>query len=281
MEIQILGPVGLRLNGHWLTLGSDKERLLLAALALDAGRPVAIGELMERLWDGDPPARARENAHTYVSRIRRRLRAAGTGPDAPSIVGRAHTYTLRTGDGSVDRQRFQHFVDAAFTGDSDTRAVELLSRAEDLWQGEALAGLPGFWAATVRRTLAESRLSAGASRIAAGLRLGRFAEQVGELSALVARSPGDETLIGLLMLAYYGSGRYADALRVHQRARQSLMEEYGALPGAELNLIHQGVLARVPAHELVHGGGTGRTAAPLAPVAGAPATSPPEAPAPA
>ncbi|WP_405792931.1 AfsR/SARP family transcriptional regulator [Streptomyces sp. NBC_01506] len=260
MEFQILGPVGLRLNGRWLTLGSDKERVLLAALALDVGRPVAINVLMERLWDGDPPARARENAHTYVSRIRRRLRAAGTGPGAPGIVSRAHTYTLRAARDSVDRQRFQHFVDAAFASDSDERAVELLSRAEELWQGEALAGLPGFWAATVRRTLAETRLSADVSRIAAGLRLGRFAEQVGELSALVDRYPRDETLLGQLMLAYYGGGRYTDALRVHQRARQSLMEEYGALPGAELNAIHQGVLARVPARELAHGGAGERTA---------------------
>ncbi|WP_406147732.1 AfsR/SARP family transcriptional regulator [Streptomyces sp. NBC_01012] len=278
MEFQILGPVGLRLNGHWLKLGSDKERVLLAALALDAGRPVAISELMDRLWDGDPPARARENAHTYISRIRRRLREAGTGPGAPAVVGRAHTYTLRTRRDSVDRQRFQHFVDAAFTTDSDVRTVELLSRAEELWQGEALAGLPGLWAATVRRTLAETRLSAGTSRIAAGLRLGRFTEQVGELAALVERYPGDETLLGQLMLAYYGSGRYADALRVHQRARHSLMAEYGALPGTELNLIHQGVLARVPARELAHGGGARRASGALvAAAAGSRPLSTPEA----
>lgn len=275
VEFQILGPVGLRLNGRWLTLGSDKERVLLASLVLDVGRPVAIGALMERLWDGDPPERARENAHTYVSRLRRRLRDAGTGPGAPAIVGRAHTYTLHTARDTVDRQRFQHFVDAAFSGDGDERAVELLSRAEELWQGEALAGLPGFWASTVRQTLAESRLSACTSRIAAGLRLGRFAEYVGELTALVDRHPGDETLLGQLMLAYYGSGRYADALRVHQRARQSLMADYGALPGVELNALHQGVLARVPARELAHGRGAA-TGAPLAAVT--PAAPEPPAP---
>ncbi|MFD3486851.1 tetratricopeptide repeat protein [Streptomyces sp. NPDC058665] len=280
MEIQILGPVGLRLNGRWLKLGSDKERVLLASLALDVGRPVAISELIDRLWDGEPPERARENAHTYVSRIRRRLRDAGTGPGAPEIASRAHTYTLRTARDSVDRQRFQHFVDTAFSSEDDARAVELLSRAEELWQGEALAGLPGSWAATVRRTLAEARLSAGTSRIAAGLRLGRFAEQVGELAALVERHPGDETLLGQLMLAYYGSGRYADALRVHQRARQSLMAEYGALPGAELSTIHQGVLARVPARELARGGGAERTGDPVAVVAGGPPAPAGEVPVP-
>ncbi|MGW2589329.1 AfsR/SARP family transcriptional regulator [Streptomyces sp. NPDC001515] len=259
MDIQILGPVGLRLNGHWLALGSDKERVLLAALALDAGRPVAIGELIERLWDGDPPARARENTHTYVSRLRRRLHPPDAGPDAPALLGRAHTYTLMTPPGAVDRRRFQDLVDAARAETDDARAVASLARAEALWQGEALAGLPGLWAATVRRTLAESRLAASTSRLAAGLRLGRYADQIAELSALVDANPGDETLLGLLMVAYYGSGRYGDALRVHQRARKTLMAEYGALPGAELNLIHRGVLSRVPVRELVEGGGGGAT----------------------
>ncbi|MGW2658941.1 AfsR/SARP family transcriptional regulator, partial [Streptomyces sp. NPDC001478] len=259
MDIQILGPVGLRLNGHWLALGSDKERVLLAALALDAGRPVAIGELIERLWDGDPPARARENTHTYVSRLRRRLHPPDAGPDAPALLGRAHTYTLMAPPGAVDRRRFQDLVDAARAETDDARAVASLARAEALWQGEALAGLPGLWAATVRRTLAESRLAASTSRLAAGLRLGRYADQIAELSALVDANPGDETLLGLLMVAYYGSGRYGDALRVHQRARKTLMAEYGALPGAELNLIHRGVLSRVPVRELVEGGGGGAT----------------------
>ncbi|WP_328721994.1 tetratricopeptide repeat protein [Streptomyces sp. NBC_00247] len=278
MEIQILGPVGLRLNGHWLTLGSDKERLLLAALALEAGRPVALSELVERLWDGDTPKRARENTHTYVSRLRKRLQPVGAGPDAPTITARAHTYTLHTTRDTVDLRRFQNLVEAASTCAGGAKAVDLLARAEQLWQGEALAGLPGFWAATVRRALDESRLNATVSRIATGLRLGHFSEQVAELTALVARHPGDETLIGQLMLAYYGSGRYTDALRVHQRARQSLMAEYGAVPGAELNAIHRGVLARVPAGELACGGDAGRTSRSLGPVVSTPTTSPPEPP---
>jgi DNA-binding SARP family transcriptional activator/Tfp pilus assembly protein PilF len=276
VEFQILGPVGLRLNGHWLPLGSDKERLLLAALAFEAGRPVALSELIERLWDGEPPARARENTHTYVSRIRRHLRAAGTGPDAPAIVGRAHTYTLRTAPDRVDRERFHRLVDTAAREPDDARKVELLGQAEALWAGEALAGLPGLWAMTARRMLDESRLGAGTARIAAGLRLGHFAEYVGELRALVEMRPEDELLLGQLMLAYYGSGRYTDALRVHQRARQRLMSEYGALPGAELDAIHRGILARVPVQDLVLGRGPERTGPQTTGIV----TAPPETPEP-
>ncbi|WP_433341288.1 AfsR/SARP family transcriptional regulator [Streptomyces sp. CA-253872] len=263
MKFQILGPVGLRLpNGTLLTFGSDKERLILAALALDAGRPVAINELMERLWDDNPPAHARENTHTYVSRIRKQLREAFKGLAVPPLTGKAHTYTLLTAPDGVDLHRFRRLVDVASASEGDERKVELITEAEGLWQGEALAGLPGLWAANVRLTLAEARLSATTARVAAALRIGRFAQQIGELSALVRANPHDELLASQLMLAYYGSGRYTEALRVHQRARQALMAEYGALPGAELSAVHQGVLARVPARELARDGGdTGRTAA--------------------
>ncbi|MFI1016892.1 AfsR/SARP family transcriptional regulator [Streptomyces sp. NPDC020965] len=236
-----------------LELGSDKERIVLASLALEAGRPVALATLIDRLWDDDPPPHARQNVHTYVSRLRRRLRTAGTGPDAPRVTSRAHTYALETDPGCVDWYRFQRLADTPRTDGDDARAVELLTRAEGLWKGEALAGLPGVWAETVRVSLAEKRLGATVARLAALLALGRFAETVAELSALADRRPGDETLLGHLMLAYYGSGRYTDALRVHQRARQLLMAEYGSLPGAELNRIHRGVLDRIPPGALVRG----------------------------
>ncbi|MFJ6211870.1 AfsR/SARP family transcriptional regulator [Streptomyces sp. NPDC092296] len=265
--------MGLQLDGRRLELGSDKARILVASLALDVGRPVALDTLIHRLWDGEPRPNARENTHTYISRIRKRLRPAGTAPsgtprggplpsglprggpphsDLPRIVGRAHTYVLEADPDSVDWHRFQRLTGAPTAGD-DEHAVELLRRAAGLWQGEALAGLPGLWAETVRRTLAERWLGATVARVAAELRLGRFADLVGELSDLVDRHPGNETLLGQLMLAYYGSGRYTDALRVYERTRRLLMAEYGSRPGAELNRIHRGVLDRVPVPDLVGG----------------------------
>ncbi|MEU4927381.1 tetratricopeptide repeat protein [Streptomyces yokosukanensis] len=273
MEVELLGPVGLRVDGTRMEIGSDKERILLASLALETGRPLALETLIDRLWDGDPPPHGRANTHTYVSRIRRRLRASAGAPDTARIVGRAHTYTLEVTRESVDWHVFQRFVSQAGTvaaeGD-DRRAVGLLDRAEHLWRGDALAGLPGPWARSMRRTMAERRLAATVSRTAALLRLGRFAETVGELSALVDRHPGDETLAGQLMLAYYGTHRYADALRVHQEVRGFLLAQYGSRPGAELNRVHHAILERLPAADIVHGPSTPAsptTAAPGRPAA--------------
>ncbi|MGA6156550.1 AfsR/SARP family transcriptional regulator [Stenotrophomonas sp. NPDC087984] len=275
MDIHLLGPVELRLEGRQLKLGSDKERALLAALALEVGRPISMNSLLERLWDGKAPPRARENTHTYISRVRKQLRLAGTGPSSPRITSRAHTYVLNTDPDSVDLNRFQRLTDlagAVAKSGEDERVVDLLTRAERLWQGEALAGLPGTWAETVRSTLAERRLQAAISRIAALHRLGRFADSIGELSAMVRHHPEDETLAGQLMLAYYGSGRYTDALRVHQRARRLLMSEFGSRPGDELDRIHRGVLDRTPVDRLL---GTAAPAAASGPAPGGHSAGPP------
>ncbi|CAG7642711.1 DNA-binding transcriptional activator of the SARP family [Actinacidiphila bryophytorum] len=251
MEIRLLGPVSLRVDGERLELGSLKERAVLAALALDVGRPVALHALLARLWDGDPPPHARENAHTYISRLRGRLRRAGTTPHAPQITSRAHTYTLEADPDAVDWHRYQRLVGVAAATAEDGHAAELFRQAEKLWEGEALSAIPGLWAETARRTLAERRLAATVARTAVDLRLGRFRELVAELTALTAQHPDDETLLGHLTLAYYGCGRYTEALRVYEKARRVLMAEYGARPGPALQRIHLGVLNHVQVADLV------------------------------
>jgi len=63
----------------------------------------------------------------------------------------------------------------------------------------------------------ELRLAALEARVDADLQLGRRAELVGELEALVARHPARKRLAGLLMVALYRAGRRADALDAYQR----------------------------------------------------------------
>ncbi|TQM82539.1 transcriptional regulator [Saccharothrix saharensis] len=79
--------------------------MLLATLLLRANRPVAVDDLVERLWDGDPPdpRRARATLQMAVTRLRQALgeanveRTAGNGdladvpPGALNAVGWFHT----------------------------------------------------------------------------------------------------------------------------------------------------------------------------------------------
>ncbi|WP_020135599.1 AfsR/SARP family transcriptional regulator [Streptomyces sp. 351MFTsu5.1] len=250
-EILVLGPVQLRAGGHADALGSAKERLLLAALAHDAGRPVSLDTLVHRLWDDTPPSRPNASLHAYVARIRRRLRLLGAGE---RLVQQAHTYTLDLDADHVDSHRFQSLIAQArllSDGGNDTEALRLLAEAEELWRGEPLAGLPGQWAEHVRGLLTERRLPAQLIRTAVELRHGHFADLVPDLTALLAERPTDELIAARLMTASYGCGRQADALRVYDSVRRRLREELGADPGEDLARLQRLILDGAPVQALL------------------------------
>src|SRR5215813_7543187 len=56
--------------GRPARIGGHRVRMLLILLALDAGRVVPAYLLIERLWDGDPPANAGNSLQSLVSRLR-------------------------------------------------------------------------------------------------------------------------------------------------------------------------------------------------------------------
>ncbi|MDH6438603.1 DNA-binding SARP family transcriptional activator/tetratricopeptide (TPR) repeat protein [Streptomyces sp. SAI-144] len=250
-EIRVLGPVQLRGAGHVDALGSAKERLLLAALAYNVGRPVSLDTLVHRLWDDAPPGRPGASLHAYVARIRRRLRLIGAGE---RLVQQAHTYTLELDADRVDCHRFQSLTAQARSlsdGGNDTEALRLLAEAEELWRGEPLAGLPGQWAEHIRGLLTERRLPTQLIRTAAELRNGHFADLVPDLTALLAERPTDELVAGRLMTASYGCGRQADALRVYDSVRRRLREDLGADPGEELARLQRLILDGAPVQALL------------------------------
>ena len=71
VEVGLLGPVELRLDGRPVPLTGAPQRVLFARLALAGGRVVPTTELIDALWGDDPPDNAIGNLHSYVSRLRR------------------------------------------------------------------------------------------------------------------------------------------------------------------------------------------------------------------
>ncbi|MFF9199172.1 BTAD domain-containing putative transcriptional regulator [Streptomyces sp. NPDC014779] len=249
--IRVLGPVELLTSGRRTPAGTPKERLTIAALALSAGRPVSLDALVHRVWDDSPPAKPRASLHVYATRIRQRLRASG---GRARLVQEANTYTLDTAPELVDWHRFQRLADEARTladGGDPTAALDRLARADALWHGEPLAGLPGLWAEATRARLTEKRLAVTLARTGIQLRLGRHTEVVPDLVALLDDHPTDETVAAQLMTASYGSGRQADALRTYETVRRRLSEELGTDPGEALTRLHRLVLDRAPLPELL------------------------------
>ncbi|WP_345650042.1 AfsR/SARP family transcriptional regulator [Streptomyces tremellae] len=259
--IFILGPVELRCAGRREPVGTGRESLTLAALAVDAGRPVPLEGLVHRLWGDEPPGRPRTSVHAYVARLRKRLARCG---DTAHLVHQAHSYTLDVDPDAVDLHFFSRLTaEARALADEGAaeRALGVMDRAAGLWRGEPLAGLPGLWAAVVRRNLAAKRFAADMARLGTELRLGRYAQLLPDLTTLADQHPTDETLAGYLMVAQYGCHRQADALRTYDAVRHRLSAELGTGPGESLARLHRLVLEQVPAGELL-AGTAGRGTAP-------------------
>ena len=61
VEVAVLGPVEVSLDGAPVDLGTPKQRALVAALALSGGRPVSVDAIVDLLW-GDARAAGRDRA---------------------------------------------------------------------------------------------------------------------------------------------------------------------------------------------------------------------------
>ncbi|QFZ21418.1 AfsR/SARP family transcriptional regulator [Saccharothrix syringae] len=250
VEFRLLDGVRAQSNGRRLELGHSRQRCVLAALLVDAGRVVPAERLVARVWDDRPPARVRSVLRSYLSRLRRSLTPAGT-----AITHRDGGYLLDAPVEAVDVHRFRALAGRARAEGDDERALELVERALALWGPEALAGIDGPWAAGVRQVWEAERATAEAHRVDLALRLGRHAELLAELPARAARHPLDERLAGQLMLALHRAGRSADALAHYRRTRALLVAELGVEPGAELRQRHQDILTGANARSTAHPAG--------------------------
>jgi DNA-binding SARP family transcriptional activator/tetratricopeptide (TPR) repeat protein len=254
MDIRLLGAVEICSRGVVLDPGPPQQRLVLAALAADAGRPVTPETLIDRVWDR-APAGSRRTLHMLVSRLRRVLREAATAGQSPPVLDyHGGGYRLRISDDNIDAHRFDRLVRHARTAQAGSvERVELLRQALALWQGEPLLGLPGQWAGQTRTTWRTLHLEAVVAWAHAEIEVGEPVAVIGPLTALTATYPLAEPLVGALMHAMHAAGRFAEALDVYTALRHRLADELGTDPGPGLQAVYRAVLGHDPAR----GGGAG------------------------
>jgi DNA-binding SARP family transcriptional activator len=245
MEFRLLGEVELRAAGQVLDVRAPRLQAVLAALAVDAGRPVAMETLIDRVWDDTPPVEVRNVLYSYLSRIRRLLEQAArlTGGTAVRIERRHAGYVLDIDPDLVDLHRFGHLVvQGSDRQRGDDGRAAALAEALGLWRGSPLAGLPGTWAAQVRDSWDLRRLDAVVQWAQIELRLGHPAAVITTLPDLATEYPLVEPLETLLMRALHAAGRGAEALCRYSAVRRRLADELGTDPGPELRALHQAIL---------------------------------------
>ncbi|MBB2945756.1 DNA-binding SARP family transcriptional activator/tetratricopeptide (TPR) repeat protein [Actinoplanes lutulentus] len=232
----ILGPLSVTVDEQKVAITAGRDRVVLAMLLLRPGRIVGPGELIEAVWGADPPATARGQLQTCVSRLRRVLPAG-------VILSDPAGYGIRPGEDELDATVFLRLVEQARAAEDPGAARRAYKKALDLWKGDACAEIDAPAVRAAAASLDERRAMAVEDWAGLELAAGQARELLGELAGWVERFPLRERLRGQLMTALDQAGRKADALAEFRRTRDVLREELGIEPGHELQELHRSILA--------------------------------------
>jgi DNA-binding SARP family transcriptional activator/tetratricopeptide (TPR) repeat protein len=251
VEFRALGPLEAVVAGRPVDLGTPKQRALLALLVSQVGQPVAVGVMLEALWEGQPPPSATTSLQAYVANLRKVLEPDRT-PRTPARVlctcPQGYLLDSRTVD--VDVHRFGDHAAAGWQAWDRGDPQQALSEFEAglaLWRGQAYAEVASTtWVAPEMARLEELRLSVVELRCAALLAVGAHEVAEAELEAFNRAHPLREYGCELLSLALYRAGRQADALEVLRTTQSRLAEELGIDPRPALKQLEREILNQSP-----------------------------------
>nr|WP_277351273.1 BTAD domain-containing putative transcriptional regulator [Micromonospora sp. HNM0581] len=217
----------------------------MAALAVDAGTPVSIDTLTERVWGPAAPEAPRSALYAHVARLRRAL--AQADDDSGRTIGLSRHgdgYVLDVERQQVDLHRLNRLIDVGRTTrqTGDDGPITALREAMDLWRGDPLATLSSDWANRVRRSVASQLISLAGAWGAEELRLGNPEAVAERLARILGSYPLAEPLVSLQMRALCAMGRTPEALQYYVDTRALVVEQFGAEPGAELRNLHVAIL---------------------------------------
>lgn len=228
LALRIFGPLTLTHGGQALPLRSDKQRRLLALLALHPGRTVPHEEIVRTLWEhgapwgrGAPwdqgaPNAAQEAIHAHVTRLRE-LVGAGL------VAGEPGGCRLVVEDEQLDLLEFEALAAQGFAELSDRPelAVELLGRALSIAQGAVLADLADAFAThPTLIAVTQRRVAIALAHADCALRVGRAGQAVPYLRALLSDDPSHEGLATRLVIALARSGQRDAAFDLYLRQRR-------------------------------------------------------------
>lgn len=271
-RISLCGELAVDLEGRRLEeqLGGGRECALFGILVLNRARALSRDELIEALWEENPPHSPGAALSTVLSRLRRTL---GEGV----LRGRSLVSVCLPADAWIDVEAAQARVSEARTaleaGDA-TRCLASAVGAEEISSRRLLPALELEWLEDARRDLGEVRLRALELIARAGLASGsRQLDQAERAArALLEEQPYRETGYSLLMEIHAARGDVAEALQVYELLRVLLREELGTSPAAGIVELHQRLLTHGA------GEGAGLAATPSAPAPGGGEQRPPERP---
>jgi TolB-like protein/Tfp pilus assembly protein PilF len=238
-ELKLLGVFELRLSdGRPAELPGQKDRALLAILALAQGAPQSRDKLAGLLWSdrGDP--QARDSLKHALTRVRQSLGEALSD----ALIADRQTIRLDPDRLSVDAVKVEQLVRAG--------TPEMLEQACARATGDLLDGISirdaGFeeWLGTERQRLRRLQEDALAALLAPSLSI-----ETRERAArrLIALDPLREAATRALMQVHLERGETAQAMKLFESLKDRLHAELGVKPEPETMRLHEALREGRPA----------------------------------
>jgi adenylate cyclase len=238
-SLTLLGGFELRpTNGALIDLPGQKDRALLALLAMGSGDVHSRERLAGLLWSEHGDRQARDSLKQALVRLRR-------------CVGGVEGGVLRTDRQSIALDRTAFDVDVlAFERLVAAGTLDSLAQATEIYRGDLLEGIvirdPAFenWLLVERQ-----RLGQLFERALAGLMAQALAAGHGERGAEAARrllqvDPLSEAAYRTLMQVHADEGQTSRAIKLYKALRDRLHREMGIQPEPETKALCERIRAR-------------------------------------
>jgi DNA-binding SARP family transcriptional activator/tetratricopeptide (TPR) repeat protein len=237
VQVRILGPVDVTVNGTPQAVRGLRRKAVLAVLALRAAEIVSTDRLIDVVWADRAPATAANTLQRHVSYLR------GVLGVRSAIEARPPGYVLDLGADTTDLHVAQRLIRQGTQSADPATSASHLRAALALWRNRPLVDVAGIgWLDAEAERLVKIQMEAVEALNEARLALSEHVQLVTELEQWCQRHPFHEHLHGQLMRALYRAGRQADALAVYQRLRRTLDDELGINPSSALRELEAAVL---------------------------------------
>ena len=254
-EAILLGPVSFASPTQ--ALGGPKAKGIFALLARSAGSVVSDNELIDGIWESDPPAAVNATLQAYVSRLRRMC--VDRGHDIQRV---GSGYCLDMPRANVDAHHLADVVAAAERNTSpQSRATELTSIAA-LLGGEPLGGCPATTMIDAARQQLEATQLTAVQLFASTALLVELELPPGVMR-VADRNPAAEAAQAALCKVLWHRGRTAEARQRLRWVIDHCHSVLGCNPSATITRLDRQLSAGGPVSVATSAAGT----APVDPVA--------------
>src|SRR5215470_13311446 len=237
-ELTLFGGFEVKLAGQVVDLPGQKDRALLALLALPPGATHSRDKLATLLWSERGDQQARDCLKHALTRLRHFLHPA----DPPPIVADRQSVRLDAAAVTTDVATFERLVGAG--------APDALEQAATLYRGDLLDGIglrdPAFedWLLVERQRLRQRAEEALTELITQSLATGARERAATAARRLLSLDPLRESACRALMQTHAERAETVQALKAYETLRDRLHRELGVKPEPETTRLYESIRQR-------------------------------------